>query len=135
VDEPLTVFTTRPDTVYGATFMVSRPNTRSSTRITTDGQRRGADAYIAADQPPDRDRAAFDRQGEDRRLHRRLRRQPVQRRPRIPIWIADYVLVTYGTGAIMAVPAHDQRDFDFARSTAWKSSPCSTMPDVDVTSR
>ena len=62
----------------------------------------------------ERDRAAVDRQGEDRRVHWGLRGQPVHREE-IPIYIADYVLVTYGTGAIMAVPGGDERDYDFAR--------------------
>ena len=56
-----------------------------------------------------------DGEGEDRRLHRRVRDQSGDRAARFPIWIADYVLMEYGTGAIMAVPGHDERDFEFAR--------------------
>jgi hypothetical protein len=89
-----------------------RPSTRwspSSPRPSSARRSRRTSEQRAQERP----RAHRSRQGQDRRLHRRLRRQPGQRRE-VPIWIADYVLASYGTGAIMAVPAHDERDFAFA---------------------
>jgi len=112
--DPIEVFTTRPDTLWGATFMVLAPEHPLVGRLTTPQQRPLVEAYI----------------------QQALRQSEIQREAtgkektgvftggyavnpvngeRIPIWIADYVLLTYGTGAIMAVPAHDQRDFEFAR--------------------
>ncbi|MCC7362881.1 MAG: leucine--tRNA ligase [Dehalococcoidia bacterium] len=113
VEEKLTVFTTRPDTVYGATFMVLAPEHPLVERITTTDQRAAVEDY----------RAATARQSEIERLSTEKEKTGVFTGAyavnpftgsRIPIWIADYVLVTYGTGAVMAVPAHDQRDFEFA---------------------
>ncbi len=118
-DEPVTVFTTRPDTLYGATFMVVAPDSDLAAEL------------VAGSTPAGADRV--------RRLpRRRCRRRPRSsgRTPtgvktgvsleryainpvngeRLPIWTADYVLADYGHGAVMAVPAHDQRDLDFARA-------------------
>ena len=114
VDENLTVFTTRPDTVYGATFMVLAPEHALVDRITAPGERAAVEAY----------RATTARQTEIERLSTEKEKSGVFtgayavnpfNGARMPIWIADYVLVTYGTGAIMGVPAHDQRDFEFAQ--------------------
>jgi leucyl-tRNA synthetase len=112
--DEMPIFTTRPDTLWGATFMVLAPEHPLVAKLTTDEQRAEVEAYV----------------------HQAVRQTAIQREAtdkdktgvftggyavnpvndeRIPVWIADYVLMTYGTGAIMAVPAHDQRDFDFAR--------------------
>ncbi len=112
--DPLEVYTTRPDTLWGATFMVLAPEHALVEKITTDEQREAISAY--------RDQAAheteIERSAEGREktgvFTGAYAINPVSG-ARIPIWIADYVMVTYGTGAIMAVPSGDQRDFDFAR--------------------
>ncbi len=113
--DPLEVFTTRPDTLWGATFMVLAPEHPLVAKITTPQQKADVEAYVAAGGPPD---ATIQREATDKEktgvFTGGYAINPVNGE-RIPIWIADYVLMTYGTGAIMAVPAHDQRDFDFAR--------------------
>ena len=113
-EDPIVVFTTRPDTLWGATFMVLAPEHPLVDRLTTPENRAAVDAYVQ--------QAA--RQSEIERLSTEKEKtgvfigayaiNPVNG-ARIPIWIADYVMMTYGTGAIMAVPAHDERDFAFAR--------------------
>ena len=111
--DPLEVFTTRPDTLWGATFMVLAPEHPLVAKITSHEQEAEVDEYV----------------------HQAVRQTDIQRESAekeksgvftggyavnpvngelIPVWIADYVLMTYGTGAIMAVPAHDKRDFEFA---------------------
>ena len=130
--EPLRVFTTRPDTVFGATFMVIAPEHALVDRITTESQRAEVAAYIAAT-----GRATeIERQSTEREktgvFTGAYAINPLNG-ARIPIWIADYVLVTYGTGAIMAVPAHDQRDFDFARKYNLAIIPVFDSDEVDVT--
>ena len=115
-DEPtdaITVFTTRPDTLYGATYMVLAPEHPLVNLITTPQQRPAVQAYIdASANKSERDRLteAKDKTGAFTGAYAV---NPVNQQ-RIPIWIADYVLMGYGTGAIMAVPAHDERDFKFA---------------------
>ncbi len=107
------VFTTRPDTVYGATFMVLAPEHPLVEKVTTSEQRAEVDAYVEkARRAPEIERTAegADKSGVFTGAYARNEFTG----ERIPIWIADYVLVTYGTGAIMAVPAHDERDFAFA---------------------
>ncbi len=108
----ITVFTTRPDTVFGATYMVLAPEHPLVDALTTDAQRAEVDAY--------RTRAS-----KQDLVSRKISKEktgvftgsyatnPATGRP-IPVWIADYVLMEYGTGAIMAVPGHDERDFEFA---------------------
>jgi leucyl-tRNA synthetase len=108
------VFTTRPDTLWGATFMVLAPEHPLVDAITTPERRAEVEEY----------RARAQRETEIERMSTERTKtgvftgasavNPVNGEP-IPIWIADYVLMGYGTGAIMAVPAHDQRDFEFAR--------------------
>ncbi|MEE8474624.1 MAG: leucine--tRNA ligase [Myxococcota bacterium] len=113
-DEPIEIYTTRPDTLWGATFMVLAPEHEQVERVTRDEQRAAIDAY--------REQAAgateIERSNEQREKTGVFTGghavNPVNG-ARIPIWISDYVMLGYGTGAIMAVPAHDQRDFDFAR--------------------
>ena len=107
------VFTTRPDTVFGATYMVLAPEHPLVDRITTDAQRQAVDAYR--------------RQASSQDLVTRKKTDKTKTgvwtggfavnpatKQEIPVWIADYVLMEYGTGAIMAVPGHDERDFEFA---------------------
>ena len=108
----LTVFTTRPDTIFGATYLVLAPEHPLVDVFTTDARRAEVNAY--------RERSA-----KQDLVSRKTNREktgaftgsyamnPATRQP-IPIWLADYVLMEYGTGAIMAVPGHDQRDFEFA---------------------
>ncbi|MDR0535702.1 MAG: leucine--tRNA ligase [Puniceicoccales bacterium] len=110
----LTVYTTRPDTLFGATYMVIAPEHPQVPSLTTSAQRATVEAYLAQVRTKsDLERAALakDKTGVFSGSHAI---NPVNG-ARIPIWIADYVLMGYGTGAIMAVPAHDQRDWDFAR--------------------
>ncbi|WP_304285773.1 leucine--tRNA ligase [Porphyromonas endodontalis] len=108
-----TVFTTRPDTIYGVSFMVLAPESDLVKEITTPEQKAAVEEYLAATKrKTERERIA------DRRVtgvfSGAYARNPLTGAV-IPIWISDYVLAGYGTGAIMAVPAHDTRDFAFAR--------------------
>lgn len=108
-----TVFTTRPDTIYGVSFMVLAPESNLVREITTPEQKAAVEEYLAATKrKTERERIA------DRRItgvfSGAYARNPLTGAV-IPIWISDYVLAGYGTGAIMAVPAHDTRDFAFAR--------------------
>jgi leucyl-tRNA synthetase len=112
--EEIRVFTTRPDTLFGATFMVLAPEHPLVAVLTAPERRADVDAYVAqAAARTEIDRLSIEREktgvpiGADAV-------NPVNGE-RIPIFIADYVLATYGTGAIMAVPAHDERDFEFAK--------------------
>src|ERR1051326_8258072 len=108
------IYTTRPDTLFGATFMVLAPEHPLVPRITTPEHRNEIEAYIdKARQETEIDRLSTERDktGVDTGA---FATNPVNGE-KIPIWIADYVLMTYGTGAIMAVPAHDERDFEFAK--------------------
>ncbi len=109
----ITVFTTRPDTLWGATFMVLAPEHPLVEKLTTADRKNKVAAYLQET----KHKSEIDRQAEGREktgvfigAHAT---NPVNNE-KIPIWIADYVLMGYGTGAIMAVPAHDERDFEFA---------------------
>ncbi|MBF2079793.1 MAG: leucine--tRNA ligase [Synechococcales cyanobacterium T60_A2020_003] len=112
--DEITVFTTRPDTLWGATFMVLSPEHPLVPKLTTPEQAATVDAYQKAAS----EKSEIDRTAEDREKTGvwtgSYAINPVNDE-KIPIWIADYVLMGYGTGAIMAVPAHDQRDFEFAK--------------------
>ena len=113
-DTLLRVFTTRPDTLWGATFMVLAPEHPLVAQITTAEQQAEVEAYAAkAQRETDIERQATDRT-KTGVFTGAFAVNPVNG-ANIPIWIADYVLMGYGTGAIMAVPAHDQRDFEFAK--------------------
>jgi leucyl-tRNA synthetase len=110
----LRIFTTRPDTLWGATFMVLSPEHPLVGQLTTAAQREAVETYIVqAQRKSDVERTA---EGKDKTgvFLGAFATNPVNQE-KIPIWVADYVLMGYGTGAIMAVPAHDQRDFEFAR--------------------
>ena len=111
--DEITVFTTRPDTIYGATYMVLAPEHPLVDEITLSEQRPSVDAYIeTAKSKSDLERTELQKEktGVSTGAYAV---NPVSGR-KIPIWIADYVLAGYGTGAIMAVPAHDERDWEFA---------------------
>jgi leucyl-tRNA synthetase len=112
--DKLEVFTTRPDTLWGATFMVLAPEHPLVEKVMSPSQKSVVEEYIAqAIRQSDIQREATDK-FKTGVFTGGYAINPVNQE-RIPIWIADYVLMTYGTGAIMAVPAHDQRDFEFAR--------------------
>ncbi|MDR0403149.1 MAG: leucine--tRNA ligase [Treponema sp.] len=109
------IYTTRPDTLFGVTYMVLAPEHPLVEKITTTEQKAAVAAYLeAAAKKSDLERTdlAKEKTGV---FSGACAVNPVNGR-RIPIWIADYVLISYGTGAIMAVPAHDERDWDFARA-------------------
>ena len=112
--EVLTVFTTRPDTLFGATYMVLAPEHPLVDSLTTDAQRAAVTTY----QQQTQNKTAIDRQGDAKEKTGTFTGayaiNPVNQQT-IPIWIADYVMMGYGTGAIMSVPAHDNRDHAFAQ--------------------
>ncbi len=116
--EPVTIYTTRPDTLYGATFMVAAADSELAAELVVGtGVETEFNSYlekIKADS--DIDRLATDRPKSGVFLNR-YAINPVNG-AKLPIWVSDYVLADYGTGAIMAVPAHDQRDLDFAKAFA-----------------
>jgi|WetSurMetagenome_2_1015567.scaffolds.fasta_scaffold00005_9 leucyl-tRNA synthetase len=129
LDEKLTVFTTRPDTLFGATYMVIAPEHPLTGIITTVDKKNDVGNYIkAASLKSDLDRTdlAKEKTGV---FTGRYAINPVNHK-KVPIWVADYVLTGYGTGAIMAVPAHDTRDFEFAEKF---NLPIDCIQDPDVT--
>jgi len=126
--EPLTIFTTRPDTLWGATFMVLAPEHPLVDAVTTDAQREAITAYqAAAARMNEIQRGAADKE-KTGVFTGGYAINPVNGE-RIPIWIADYVMMGYGTGAIMAVPAHDARDFAFAQKYGLEIRRVITGPD------
>ncbi|MBO0480375.1 leucine--tRNA ligase [Vagococcus fluvialis] len=114
-DKEFTVFTTRPDTLFGATYAVLAPELKLVQEIVTPEQKEAIDAYIKeAEKKTDLDRTELSKE-KTGVFTGAYAINPVNGKE-MPIWIADYVLSTYGTGAIMAVPAHDERDYDFAKA-------------------
>ncbi|MBR2625165.1 MAG: leucine--tRNA ligase [Lentisphaeria bacterium] len=111
--ESVTVYTTRPDTLFGATYMVLAPEHPLVDKLTTDDCREAVDAYRKAASLKS-DLARTESTEKTGAFTGAYATNPVNG-VQIPIWISDYVLISYGTGAIMAVPAHDTRDFEFAR--------------------
>lgn len=114
-DEKFTVFTTRPDTLFGATYCVLAPEHPLVDVLTTDAQREAVTTYVeTAKNKSDLDRTDLnkDKTGVFTGGHAI---NPVNGE-KVPVWVADYVLISYGTGAIMAVPAHDERDHAFAKA-------------------
>ena len=109
----ITVFTTRPDTLFGATYMVLAPEHPLVSTITSGPQRESVDAYVSACASKSDMERGLDKEktGVDTGA---FAINPVNGK-KIPVWIADYVMMGYGSGAIMAVPAHDTRDFEFAQ--------------------
>ena len=135
MDEPLTakearltVFTTRPDTLWGATFMVLAPEHPLVSRITSPERQADVQAYVLqALRQSDIQREAAEKE-KTGVFTGGFATNPVNGE-RIPVWIADYVLMSYGTGAIMAVPAHDERDFEFALKFGLPILPVIERPD------
>jgi leucyl-tRNA synthetase len=113
-DDSIEIFTTRPDTLFGATFMVLAPEHPLVPKLTRPEQRHAVEAYVQATAGATEIERADEQREKTGVFTGSHARNPVNDE-RIPIWIADYVMLGYGTGAIMAVPAHDQRDFEFAR--------------------
>ncbi|MEQ1757285.1 MAG: leucine--tRNA ligase [Vicinamibacterales bacterium] len=114
-DHTFVVFTTRPDTLFGATYCVLAPEHPLVAKITTPDQRSGVTAYVeAAKNKNERDRTAVTKE-KTGAFTGAFAVNPANGQP-VPVWVADYVLWGYGTGAIMAVPGHDERDFEFART-------------------
>ncbi len=130
-DEPVTVYTTRPDTLYGATFFVVAADSDLAAELAADTP--AAEEFAAyleeVRQTSELDRLATDRDKTGVFLHR-YAVNPVNGE-KLPIWASDYVLADYGTGAIMAVPAHDQRDLDFARAFNLPVRTVVAVADVD----
>ncbi|MFA6814877.1 MAG: leucine--tRNA ligase [Lentisphaeria bacterium] len=112
-DDVITVYTTRPDTLFGATYMVLAPEHPLVQKITTNSYKAAVTAYAEAASSKS-DLARTDNKEKTGEFTGAYATNPVNGQA-IPIWISDYVLSTYGTGAIMAVPAHDTRDFEFAQ--------------------
>ncbi len=109
----VTVFTTRPDTLFGATYMVLAPEHPLVTEITSHEQKEAVEAYIkSCSLKSDLERGDLNKDKSGVATGA-FATNPVNGE-KIPVWIADYVMMSYGTGAIMAVPAHDERDFEFA---------------------
>ncbi|MFC6346527.1 leucine--tRNA ligase [Vagococcus carniphilus] len=114
-DKEFTVFTTRPDTLFGSTYAVLAPELKLVQEITTPEQEAEVSAYIKeAEKKTDLDRTELSK--EKTGVFTGAYAINPANGKEMPIWIADYVLSTYGTGAIMAVPAHDERDYDFAKA-------------------
>jgi leucyl-tRNA synthetase len=113
-DEHVTVFTTRPDTLFGATFLVLAPEHPLVKNLVTDETRDTVDVYVQEAVK----KSEIERQSESKEktgvFTGAYAINPVNG-AKIPVWVADYVLWGYGTGAIMAVPAHDERDYEFAK--------------------
>ncbi len=120
------VYTTRPDTLFGATYMVLAPEHPLVAKLTTPAQKKAVDAYIAmAASKSDMERTELAREKTGVFIGA-YAVNPVNNQ-KIPVWISDYILISYGTGAIMAVPGHDERDFEFAKKFG--------LPIVQVVSR
>ena len=112
-DDVITVYTTRPDTLYGATFMVLAPEHALAKKLATDEQRAAVEDYIYQTSL----RSSVDRLQDKEKTGVFTGSYAVNplNGAKVPIWLSDYVLADYGTGAIMCVPAHDDRDFEFAK--------------------
>jgi leucyl-tRNA synthetase len=114
-DESITVYTTRPDTIYGVTYMVLAPEHKLVDKLTVNSQKANVAAYIEeTSKKTEIERTAEGKAKSGCALGSYCLNPYTNEK--IPVWIADYALVDYGTGAVMAVPAHDQRDFEFAKT-------------------
>lgn len=117
--ETIEIFTTRPDTIFGATFMVLAPEHPLVAKVTTTNRKSKVEAYVKA--AAQKSEIARQDQGKEKtgEFTGAYAVNPFNGE-KIPVWIADYVMMGYGTGAIMAVPAHDERDFEFAKTFGLK---------------
>ncbi len=113
--ESIEVFTTRPDTLFGATYLVLAPEHPLVAKLATPGQRAALERYVE-EAARKSERARLAEVGEKSGVPTGAFASHPVTGAKLPVWVADYVLAGYGTGAIMAVPAHDERDFAFARS-------------------
>ncbi|WP_413378947.1 leucine--tRNA ligase [Alkalihalobacillus sp. 1P02AB] len=114
-DKEVTVFTTRPDTLFGATYMVLAPEHKFVEAITTESERASVEAYkkeVSSKSDLERTELSKEKTG----VFTGAYAINPANGEKIPVWIGDYVLASYGTGAIMAVPAHDERDYEFAKT-------------------
>ncbi|NJN17949.1 MAG: leucine--tRNA ligase [Oscillochloris sp.] len=127
-DDEIIVFTTRPDTLWGATFMVLSPEHPLVSKITTDEQRKSVETYVAEARAKSNVVAPVEDKEKTGVFTGGYAINPVNG-AQIPIYVADYVLMGYGTGAIMAVPAHDERDFAFALKYGLPIIPVIARPD------
>jgi len=133
-DQTIRVFTTRPDTLFGATYMVLAPEHPLVNKITSADKQADVLAYRqAAARKSDLDRTDLAKEKTGVFIGA-YAINPVNQQ-RIPIWISDYVLLSYGTGAIMAVPAHDERDFEFARKFGLPIVPVVEPADPELADR
>ncbi len=114
-EETIEVFTTRPDTVFGATFMALAPEHPLARRVAREDRRREVEAYLERTRRMDVTARRRESEFKTGVFTGAYCRNPASGR-RVPIWIADYVLMDYGSGAVMGVPGHDQRDFEFAKN-------------------
>ena len=129
--DPIEVFTTRPDTLWGATFLVLAPEHPLVAKLTTPDRQAAIDAYVRQTlRQSDIQREATSKE-KSGVFTGGFAVNPVNGE-HLPVWIADYVLLSYGTGAIMAVPAHDQRDFEFARAFGLEVRPVILPPGVEA---
>src|SRR5690606_24253733 len=111
----ISVFTTRPDTLMGVTYVVLAPEHPLVAKVTTDTNRAEVEAYVAASaKKSDRDRVAAVKTKTGAPTGA-FAVHPISG-AKVPVWVADYVLGHYGTGAVMAVPGHDERDYEFAKA-------------------
>ncbi len=133
-DDAFVVYTTRPDTLFGATYCVLAPEHPLVEQITTAEQREAVSTYVeVAKNKSDMDRQVAAEKEKTGVFTGAYAINPVNGE-KVPVWVADYVLITYGTGAIMAVPAHDERDHAFARAMGLDIRPVYTGPaDHDYT--
>ncbi|MBO0960316.1 leucine--tRNA ligase [Neobacillus sp. MM2021_6] len=129
-EETFTVFTTRPDTLFGATYAVLAPEHAFVDKITTAEQRAAVEAYLDKVKTKS-DLERTDLAKEKTGVFTGAYAINPANGEKMPIWIADYVLVSYGTGAIMAVPAHDERDYDFAKEFNLAIKPVVAGGDVE----
>jgi len=114
MDEKLQIYTTRPDTIFGATYMVLAPEHPLLEKITPPGQKKTVETYVR-EAMAKTEEARIDEAGNKTGVFTGRYSINPANGMKIPIWVSDYVLIEYGTGAIMAVPAHDERDFEFAK--------------------
>jgi len=132
INHPLTVFTTRPDTLYGVSFMVLAPEHELVPTLTTEAQKADVEAYVEATAR----RSELDRKADVKRVTGAFTgtyaKHPLTGAP-VAVWIADYVLAGYGTGAVMAVPSSDTRDYAFATHFGLEIIQVQEGPQTDIT--